>query len=115
MKRRSLIKTIVAGLVGVWTLKPGTASPSTQQPLPLKPVATTTDEHLMDDMRRLYAVHVEFCAQYHLKPVIRNPEELFITIANLRTMHDLDAMRELHYGWTHELARHERLIRAALR
>jgi hypothetical protein len=113
MKRRSLVKTIVAALVGVWTLKPSTATPSIQQPLPLKPGPLTTDELLMEDMRRLYVEHIGFCARYGHKPVMRPPEELFAVAANLRTLHDLDAVRELYYAWTTQLHRCHALISAA--
>lgn len=113
MKRRSLVKTIVAALVGVWTLKPRTASPSIPPPVPLKPGPTTTDELLMEDMRRLYVEHVGFCARYGHKPVMRPPEELFWVAANLRTLHDLDAMRELHAAWTTQLRKCHALISAA--
>lgn len=114
MERRSLIKVIVASIVGLWAMLKSPNAPATSLPTfePLvKPQGR--DEWLMDEMRRLYVEHVEFCAQRGRKPVMSDPDQLFAVVKNLRTLHDLDAMPELYYGWTRELQRCHDTILAA--
>ena len=71
-----------------------------------------SDEQLIANMRTLYAEHVKLCASYEREPVMRDPDELVAVFENLRTLHDLDAMMELHAAWTMQLRLTEMLIKA---
>ncbi len=114
-RRRSLLKAIAAGFVGVWTFKPSTATPTPQPRFEPLQQPSARDQLLMDAMRRLYAEHVEFCALRGHKPFMQDPEKLFAVAANLRSLHDLDAVEELYYAWVRELNRHREMVLAAER
>lgn len=113
MERRSLIKTLAALFVGVWTLKPSLVSSAPKPTFEPLYEPTANDALLMDYMRRLYARHVEFCALRGREPIMRDPEQLFEVVANLRTLHDLDAMSEMHHAWVQQLRRCHDMILAA--